>query len=1034
MLVLAGPGTGKTQLLSVRAANILFKTKVNPENILILTFTNAAARAMRERLSKIVGNDGYSMEVETFHSFANSIVLEEDDAIEHVKEKIEISEVEKVRAIEYILDNEKGVEPLRPFGAPYIHRKEIEAKISNLKNEGVSPVEFKAFLKEQNSTDIGLESKHISRLKALSIIYEKYEKLKNEECTILFDERGRIDYDDMVLIAIEAIKGNKTLAENLTKQYKYIMVDEYQDTNGAQLELLFSIIDKNSPNICCVGDDDQAIFRFQGATLSNFRMLKEKFPSLKTIALKNNYRSDNDIINFSSRIISQVPDEERIAIKKLVSCRQYSGSDIKCLEFTKEEEELAFIVEKIKEQVEIIKKDKTLSDEERLNPYNNIAVLLRKRSQILKVIDAFLKEGIPYATDGEEDIRSEKRVKQMLDVLELINIFSEDLERKSHYLYKILVSDYIGADNSDILKVINFVNKQKNIARRDKGHNYREFNLFEKFQEYFSIFSKNEKGEDAFPSCEESKELKITKELGLTKPHALHANAWAIKRMLTNSSSSPVHDILMRYIGDTRIYKFILKRYENDKVIRVRDLRALVSFVNMVKQADLSHPAVGLDEFVKELKLKEIHGMPIRGELATLSQNGIRIYTAHKAKGLEFYSVFVPFCLGGRSWPPRGKSDVIPLPPKIYKSEERAREKSRSKLLSYLDELRLFYVAATRAKSRLFFTSAPAEKVITSPFLTEAGMVSEMASVEDEENFLAKYLETEKEEQDSFEGTADILKDIIVGLTLNPTSLNNYIKCKRKFLYDNVLRLPARKNQHLTFGNCAHKALEGVYADFMEQEKFPNFNAFKNYFKDELKFQGVSDSIKSWCSDRLEALDGWYKTESDNPVMPLDLENKLEIVLGNDLFFRGTFDKIEEESDGNIRVVDYKTGKPDKHVKAIINCRELSSTDCDDYYRQLIAYKMLYERANQKDVPGKKVNKGVLEFLDPVGVSVKKYDLEKGEYKKITVELTEKMVDELEKLIIKCWKDIKNLKFDKLDCRDDKERCCRCEYDTICWK
>jgi len=360
--VLAGPGTGKTQLLSVRAANILRKKKAAPENILILTFTNAAAREMRERLAGIVGHEGYNIEVETFHSFANSIVLESEGAINYVKDKIEISEVDKVRAVEHILDNVKGVEPLRPFGAPYIHRGEIEKRVSELKNEGISPGELKRSLKDIKPDGINIEEKHVPRLKALALIYENYEKLKDADSSLLFDERGRIDFDDMILIALDALGKDKELREAFRKQYRYIMVDEYQDTNGAQLELLFAILDPDSPNICCVGDDDQSIYRFQGATLSNFRVLRERLPSLKTIALKNNYRSTPDIIGLSGRIIAQLPGEERIAEKTLKACRDYDNQDMRFLEFLTEEEELGFMVKEIRRQAELIKKDKSLSD------------------------------------------------------------------------------------------------------------------------------------------------------------------------------------------------------------------------------------------------------------------------------------------------------------------------------------------------------------------------------------------------------------------------------------------------------------------------------------------------------------------------------------------------------------------------------------------------------------------------------------------------------------------------------------------------
>ncbi len=299
ILVLAGPGTGKTQLLSIRSANIIQNQKAQPGNILILTFSNAARIAMRERLAETVGPEGYNIDVETFHSFANSIVLESENAVEYTKEKIEISEIEKIRALEYIIDNVKGVEPLRPFGAPYIHRKEIEKRISELKNEGILPEKFKQLLKDIRPDGINIEEKHLPRLSALALVYDNYEKLKNEKSGLIFDERGRIDYDDMILIAIDALKKEKELRETFQSQYKYVMVDEFQDTNGAQLELLFHVIGDNAPNVCCVGDDDQAIYRFQGASLTNFRILKEKIKNIKVIELKSNYRSTSEILRLS---------------------------------------------------------------------------------------------------------------------------------------------------------------------------------------------------------------------------------------------------------------------------------------------------------------------------------------------------------------------------------------------------------------------------------------------------------------------------------------------------------------------------------------------------------------------------------------------------------------------------------------------------------------------------------------------------------------------------------------------------------------
>src|SRR3989338_7808569 len=255
VLVLAGPGTGKTQILSVRAANIIRKNLALPENILILTYTNAAAKTMKERLAKIIGFKGYDVYVATFHSFANSILLDSEEAANYIQERIQITDVEQVKAIEYSLDHTQGISEIRPFNAPYIYTGEIQRRISDLKREGVSPEEFLEYLKTLKPDGVYMEEKHIPRIKALGLIYDQYEKLKAGGNKEVFDERGRYDYDDMIMMAIHAINNEPVLKKKYQDQYQFFMVDEFQDTNGGQLKLLFSMLKGENPNVCCVGDD-----------------------------------------------------------------------------------------------------------------------------------------------------------------------------------------------------------------------------------------------------------------------------------------------------------------------------------------------------------------------------------------------------------------------------------------------------------------------------------------------------------------------------------------------------------------------------------------------------------------------------------------------------------------------------------------------------------------------------------------------------------------------------------------------------------
>ena len=997
VLVLAGPGTGKTQLLSVRAYSILEKNKklsVGPENILILTYTNSAAKSMKERLAKVIGAAGYEIEVGTFHSFANSIIQESEEAANYVGDKIQMDDVEQVRAIEYSIDHAKGVDEIRPFGAPYIYLKEILQRIGELKKDGITPKDFENYLSGKKTFDPYLEEKHIKRLKSLGIVYRMYEDVKEAKFKDIFDERGRYDYDDMILFATAALKKETSLKEKYQKQYTYVMVDEYQDTNGAQLELLFALLDYKNPNLCCVGDDDQSIYRFQGASVGNFRILKEKFPQLIEISLNDNYRSTKDLIQISKNIIDLIPREERMAEKILEPVNDYKGREILFREFSTEDEELLFIVDKVKELKERIVNCKDLEEDQRAHPYNNIAVLVRKRSDILKIIDAFLQAGIPYATDGKEDISGEKRVRQLLDVLELAHIDPVDIEVKDLVLYKVLTSDYLEIPHNEILKFINYVNEKK-------ANRARTVSLF---AEFFGFFPPDTRA------------------------------AYAIRRLLDDARTKTVHTILLNYIKDAGIFKYILKSYADKEILRMRELRAVTSFVNMVKNSDLANPGIRLDDFMLEMKAMRDHNLALQGKLVTMAQDGVRVYTAHGSKGQEFHSVIIPFCLQNKNWPARPIPEKIPLPADLFKTKERIKEKSLLRQLALYDETRLFYVAITRSRSDLIFTASPTENTISSSYLSNIGISRESQEGAAEEDVLVKSLDL-TDLSDPFIGTEAVLADMINNLTLNPTRVNNYMLCKRKFLYNDVLKLPGAKKRSLVFGNCVHKALEETYKEYRKSFCFPLFKFFMDEFKKELKNQGVDKSIELDCLNKANGhnLKNWFDAAAKNPVMPIDLEKKLVITIGDNIIFTGKYDKVEwqDEKSKKVRIIDYKTGKPDEHLKKIYACQDLKSDECDGYLRQLVCYKLLYER-DKKESREKRVSHGVLVFIEPVSMDIRKMGYKKGDFVSHAVEIPDFMVNTIEEIIKDIRGNIKGLHFEKLKVREE-DKCGRCDFDDICW-
>jgi len=1006
LLVLAGPGTGKTQLLSVRAGSILSTAKVNPDNILILTYTNSAAKAMKERLAAVTGSQGYDVEVGTFHSFANSIIQDSAEAANYAGDRILMDNVEAAGAVQYILDTSDGLDEIRPFRAPYTYLKDILKKISELKKDDITPADLDRYLKQSDSRYRSMEAKHIDRLKAFSIVYRRYEELKNGKTKGIFDERGRYDFDDMILCAVQAMRKEASLCGEYRQQYRYVMVDEYQDTNGAQMDLLFTLLDYKDPNICCVGDDDQSIYRFQGANVANFRRLERQFPGIRKLSLTDNYRSSDQLIKASKQIIGLIPADERVEDKPLVSINDYAGKEILYKELSTPEEELIYIVDKVRQLKGRIEQDRSLSEEERRYPYNNIAILVRKRDQILRVIDSFLQAGIPYATDGKEDISGERRVTQLLDALQLAHIDPRDYEAKDTALYKVLSADYFGIPQPDILTFLQYVGNKR---RAEKAR----VTVLGEFLSYFS----SDRSDIVFRS-----------------PEAMRRAAGAIKKLIGHANDMPVHTVLIDFIKDAGLYTYILAEYAGSGILRIRHLRAIGSFVNMVKASDLANPAIRLDGFLAEIQTRTIHGLPVQGDLVTLTQAGVRVYTAHGSKGLEFHSVILPFCLQNKSWPAKPIPDKLPLPFDLFKAKEEVKDKDTLKRLSFQDETRLFYVAMTRARSTLIFTASPTEDNVPAQYLEKLGFSVTDAAAEpgSEEILIGKSLEA-TDAADPFIGTEEILKDMVSHITLNPTRLNNYIACRRAFLYNDVLKLPGAKRKSLVFGNCVHKALEETYRSYRESGKFPAFSFFGSEFAKELKYQGADTMMARSCLNKLKTLKDWFALAAKASVMPVDLEKKLMVTIGDNIIFTGKYDKVEweDQAKGLVRILDYKTGKPDEHLKAIDLCADLASPECDGYLRQLVAYKLLFEK-DKRESRGRKVSHGVLVFIEPVSGNIGRKGHRKGDYVATRVEISDGMVGQLERVIQQAWSDIKSLRFEKLKERDEK-RCGKCDFENICW-
>ena len=343
VMVIAGPGTGKTQILSVRIGKILLETDYLPSNILCLTYTDAGVLAMRKRLLNMIGPDAYSVQIHSFHSFCN-MVIQQNMHLFHKKELQPINELEQVQCLMELIDGFDTNHPLKRYKTDaYFEAGYLKDLFSNMKREGWSadylvkkideyiediiPDTFYNKIKAKKgiielTAEGRKEQEKMIRLKSAVQAFPTYQKI--------LKEKQRYDFDDMINWVINVFETNADVLANYQEQYQFILVDEYQDTSGAQnklVELLVSYWQEESPNLFVVGDDDQSIYRFQGANMENMRILAGKYNDLLRVVLTQNYRSVQPILdaahlliqNNTQRLTNEYDDLQKILTASKIS-------------------------------------------------------------------------------------------------------------------------------------------------------------------------------------------------------------------------------------------------------------------------------------------------------------------------------------------------------------------------------------------------------------------------------------------------------------------------------------------------------------------------------------------------------------------------------------------------------------------------------------------------------------------------------------------------------------------------------------------
>lgn len=376
LLIIAGAGAGKTKTLTTKIAYLIEEMGALPSNILAITFTNKAAKEMKDRIIRLIGSIGYQIQTSTFHSFGLKLLKENYERLGFDKNFVIMDSDDSLTIVKKIL-KDMDLDP------KIYNPRAIRNKISSCKNELISP---KAYSRYTVSPYEEIVCK----------VYEKYQEklMKN----------NAVDFDDLLILPIKLFEENKDILEKYQEQFKYILIDEYQDTNEAQYKLTKMLSEKYRL-ITCVGDDSQSIYSFRGANYKNILNFEKDYKDAKTILLEQNYRSTSYILNAANDVIKN----NKMKKEKNLWTSRGEGNKVKYYRALSESDEAYYVVKGIKQAIS------------NGDNYDDIAVLYRTNAQSRNLEEAMLKENISYRVVGSFYFYSRKEIKDLLAYLRLIH-------------------------------------------------------------------------------------------------------------------------------------------------------------------------------------------------------------------------------------------------------------------------------------------------------------------------------------------------------------------------------------------------------------------------------------------------------------------------------------------------------------------------------------------------------------------------------------------------------------------------------------
>lgn len=988
VMVIAGPGTGKTQVLTTRIANILSKTDTSPRSILALTYTESAATNMRERLVNLIGKSGHYVQIATFHAFCSDVIAEHSEYFPIKNEAEALSDLERYEFLRSIID-ETSLEILKPINDPYHNLKDISGRISELKRENISPDKYCELIEAERQTikQLGLKPspqktalKKLAKNEELLIVYQKYQTK--------LTERQRFDFEDMIRFVIDAFSQHDDLLADYQENLHYFLIDEYQDTNTSQnqvIDLLASYWAPN-PNVFVVGDPNQSIFRFQGASVENALSFADKYQDTKIVTLTTGYRCPQPHYDLAHQLISQNNltksqlhspslNSSRLTIlneldKKIVGQKATEKS----IELNLAPSKTAEIIN-IAQQIEILIKNGAKPSQ--------IAVLYHDNSDAEIIKEVLQKWQLPFSVQSNHDVLSNLYIQQLIAFFRLIDQIDED-DRELD-VFPVFALKWLGLDELALMKLAKIanLNQQSLLETLDFGYN-----------PIASTCQKYELFEETFDQLREK--LVLIRQLKIDN---------------SNMAFTQWFELAINKSGFLSYLKGLPEYLE-----LIVYLKTLFDQVKNLSQATKNFD---LGQFIKAIDLMVAYKISIKSEQIKLTNEAVCLSTVHKAKGQEWKYVFVTG-IEDKKWGNRRKNNHIDLPNNIIANLD-LEKKDRDE-----DDRRLFYVAITRAKNRLFLSASKTylsnnqeKSKAQSIFLSEIKndqLVLTNENVEISENDLAKLVEPNQTVTTQPESVKKFFAELVRNYQLTVSDLKTYLHDPKEFIQNVLLRVPRAKAPFFAYGTAVHGALEFLYSRYLLKNAFPPLEDLLDSYQFHLKKEIL---IQNEFERRLKigqaVLTAYYDNNKSNQPQILALEKKLggfshPIIIGDDISIAGRIDRLDwlDKEKKHVKVIDYKTGKQktDNEIEGRVGLKDYSQRELEvkenirgHYKRQLLFYKLLLENDHSLNV---KVTHGAFEFVEPK---------DNGKIVTRLFELKDEDVEDLKQLVIEVTKEIRSLKF-----------------------